>query len=597
MKLLVPQTSALREADARLARLAEFLGITWEPLFLDGCSGDSVDYVAKAFLDQCSCFVVNPDVIRDWTGGVVPADLVPRLASHFPCLLVHALRAGDPFHASLIKALSGDHLQCAQTIEDGPRLYEIASDSGDICGPFAGLSFGPANFANDRILISNGKIGAVRTPISIGGRPFMAVMKREQAKVFFLASADVLDVSLEIGDKPLSAYFSRFVPYAMALRSIFGEHSWRPSGHYASFIIDDPLLRPTYGYFAFEPLLNLMREFNFATTVAFIPHNYRRNSTRVLRMFHENRDRLAICFHGNDHTSAELASTDVLRLNTMMRIAEARMDAHADATGVRCPRVMVFPQEKFSVECMQVLKSRNFVAAVNAGPHPAGCRAALTIGEFAQPAILRYGNFPLFLRHYVGYLKREDIAFNLFFGRPVLIVEHHDIFRRVEALIDAVLMINKIAPDIQWVSLETAVINSALRRRTTDGVYHLRAYSGTVRVANDQTVPRPVLVEWKHSAQCPRVEQVLQNRRPSHSYEIDDSGIRLCGVLGPRNCQTFSVLYRNGYSSLGSLGLWWNTKAYLRRRLCELRDNRVSKNQFASVLARALQRSIWPKSL
>jgi hypothetical protein len=412
-----------------------------------------------------------------------------------------------------------------------------------------------------------------------------------------LASADILDIYDEIANTPLSEYFSRFVPHAMALRYIFGAQCWRPCGHYASFTIDDPLLRPNYGHLDFESLLNLMKEFNFATTVAFIPHNYRRSSKRTLRMFRENGDRLAICFHGNDHTAEELASSDISRLNTMIRIAESRMTTHCQATGLDCHKVMVFPQECFSVGAMKVLKSRNFCAAVSSMTHPAHHPVALTVGELAQPAVLRYGRFPLFLRKYAGQVKSQDVAFNLFFGRPVLVVEHHGVLRRPETLIETVLMINKIAPDIRWSSLETAVVNSILRRQARDGAYHIRAYSGTVRVANNHHSPQRISVEWDRSAQCPTVEEVLRNGTPCRSYEVDDFGIRLSVELAAGSSQAFSVVYRNEYSSSGGLGMGWSAKAFLRRRLSEVRDNYISKNQFALACAHMLRRRVLPKSL
>jgi len=149
-------------------------------------------------------------------------------------------------------------------------------------------------------------------------------------------------------------------------------------------IIDDPLLRPTYGFLNFERLLRLVEEFNLFVTIAFIPYNYRRNSRRIVRMFRENRERLAICFHGNDHTTEELASSDISRLNTMLDIAESRMSIHHKSSGVDCHRVMVFPQGNFSVEAMQVLNSRNFDGAVNTTPNPMHEAVRLTLGEWLE---------------------------------------------------------------------------------------------------------------------------------------------------------------------------------------------------------------------
>ena len=71
-------------------------------------------------------------------------------------------------------------------------------------------------------------------------------------------------------------------------------------------IIDDPLLRKDYGFLNFESVLGLMDEYNFHTSIAFIPHNWRRNASGITRMFRERPDRYSICFHGNDHTDCRV---------------------------------------------------------------------------------------------------------------------------------------------------------------------------------------------------------------------------------------------------------------------------------------------------
>ena len=207
------------------------------------------------------------------------------------------------------------------------------------------------------------------------------------------------------------------------------------------------------GFLNFDSLLRLANQHNFHTAIAFIPHNFRRNSTRITRMFQENAARLSICFHGNDHTAAEFASTDMALLDALVRVAEERMDLHRQTTGLPCDRVMVFPQGDFSVEAMKVLKFHNFYAAVNTVPHLAGQPVRLPIGELAQPAVLRYGGFPLFVRTTIRQTQSHEIAFNLFFGRPVLIGEHHDVFQRPELLGEIAARIKSVAPEIQWGNL------------------------------------------------------------------------------------------------------------------------------------------------
>jgi hypothetical protein len=596
-KLIVPHTGTLQGADARMIRLAEFLGITCEPFLLERQVSCPVEYIARQFPQQGFCLLLNPQVFKEWTGGVVSGGFVCGLLSRFPCLLVHGLTAEDPFGNSLIRELSGGLLHHARPVQNGGQRYDIASNSRNICGAFSGISFGPVNLSNDVTLPVMTRNAEVRTAISIGESPFLSVIKGAESEIVFLASADVIDLSDEVGDRPLSEYFSRLVPQAMALRYIFGEESWRPRGHYASFIIDDPLLRPTYGYLDYGTLLKLMGQYNFSTTIAFIPHNYRRSSKRTVEMFRESGGRLAICFHGNDHTAGELASTDTLRLNTMLRIAEARIEAHTKASGLRCPKVMVFPQDNFSVEAMKVLKSRDFCAAVCGTPHPQGQRANFTFEEVAQPAVLHHAKFPLFLRKYIGHVKKQDVAFNLFFGQPVLVAEHHRLFGDVKSLVEDVQMINSIEPELRWRDLETAVVNSVLGRRRADGICQVRAYSGTVQIANGGDDPERFLVEWSHSSDCPAIATVLQNGGANHTFTVDDSTVRLSVELDPHSRQALSIAHQNKYPSLEGLGLVWDTKAFIRRRLSEARDNYISKNQFAMAVGQTLKRRVFSKIL
>jgi hypothetical protein len=590
MKLVVPYTDELLGADARLIRLAEFLGIRCESLRLGKHVQQHVQYIERAIPDTDSCLVINPQVVREWVGGnVLPAELVSYLVSRFPYVLVHALTL-DPFVAGMIATLSSGKLRSVQPIEDAGHSYEISSNSKDFCGPFSGLSFGPVNTANDRVLGVCTDDLNVRKLICIGGRPLMAAVIQGKTEMLFVASEDTADVNTEVGRAPLSDYFSRLLPHAMALRHMFSEQCWHPCKPHASVVIDDPLLRRDYGYLNFDSLLSLMEDYNFHTTIAFIPHNYRRNSAPIIRMFRENAHRLAICFHGNDHTNAELASTDTVFLNTMLGIAEERMKRHEQITGLHCDKVMVFPQEHFSAEAMDVLKSRNFHAAVSSRPHPRGRPVSLRIADLAQPAVLRYGGFPLFLRMYVKDVQCQDIAFNLFFGRPVLIVEHHQTFKHPRPLLEAVQKVNSVAPGISWSNLESAVDNSILMRRSSDGTVQVRNYSSNMRITNDSRFVERFSIVSGQTGECSYFEQVLRDGTRLPDVEVDDSGIRFLAELAPGTSHTFSVVYRNDHASDGSLGFRWDAKAFLRRRLSEVRDNYLSKNEYVLTAAKTLRR-------
>lgn len=591
MKLVVPYIGKPKDLDARIVKLAEFQGISCASVALAPAI-DHVEFLKKSVPDECSCFAANPEVLKEWLGSEIPAEFVAFLLSRFTHLVVYGLR-GEAFDTQLISDLSKGRVKSVEAVDGEHSVYTVAEDSKDVCEAFAGLSFGPVNLGNDHVLSLSNDGHCVRSLISIAGRPMMASLKSNQCTIWLLAGADIVDIDAEAGDAPLLEYFSRFLPHAMALRAIFGEESWRPYEQHASVIIDDPLLRNNYGFLNFESLLGLMKEHNFHTTIAFIPYNYRRSATKIARLFRDNADRFSLCFHGNDHMDAEFASDDTVKLNTMLLIAEQRMNTHKRITGVSCDRVMVFPQGKFSVPAMTVLKSRNFLAAVNTVPKPRNSDARLTFAEIAQPAVLRYGNFPLFLRKNCLRTQNEDIAFNCFFGRPVLIVEHHDILRDPQTLADAATRINKVAPAIRWSNLATAVSESTLSRRTPDGIHHIRAYSGTLRVHNDSAVVKRCSVEWNWSDKQESLnDHVLEDGIPSTNYIVDGSGTQVMVDLPPDSSRAVSVTHRNPYGSLKSVGIPQNARAFLRRRLSEVRDNYLSKSPRILAAAKTLQQRL-----
>jgi len=592
VKLVVPYSGELNPADARLVRLTESLGGQCELLGVEKGDTLSPDFIEKHVADKNSCFVVNPAAIRECLQSEsFPLGLASYLTSQFSFVLIHNLSL-DPFAAGAISTFSQGSLHSLQPIEGAGLSYEISSGHKEVCGAFSGLTFGPVNQTTDRVFAANRDSAMVRTHVAIGGQPFFASIQRERAEVFFLAGANVADLSADVGAQPLAEYFSQLMPAAMFIRYAFRERCWHTNQHHATLVIDDPLLRKDYGFLNYERLLALMDECNFHTSIAFIPFNYRRNSPGIARMFRERPDRLSICFHGNDHTAAEFASKDSGLLNAMLTVAEERMDVHQKETGIQCDHVMVFPQGNFSRDAMAVLKAHNFSAAVNSGPYPRGENSGLSLLEFMEPAVLKYGGFPLFLRKYPREIASQDIAFNLFFGKPVLIVEHHEIFKDSRSLIQLVSRINALAPEIRWSNLQAAVENSYLRRWTADGTLEIRAYANAGKIENASKNILRCSVEWPVRGDIP-AEKVLLDGTPWHDTQTDDKGIRLSFDVSPGGSRELSVVYQNNFGlSDANRRVPWKAKAFFRRRLSELRDNHLSKSPGLLSVAKALQRTL-----
>jgi hypothetical protein len=499
-------------------------------------------------------------------------------------LLVWGLRA-SAFDGALVDALSGGRLQSIQAV-NGRSPYVCSEDARGFCGSFAGLTFGRSDSANDHVFAAESGDSGIEPLISIDGRPFMALVNGNRATMVFVAGEELADLGMTIGDTPLATYFSRFVPYAMALRYLAGDACWRPIQAHASVIIDDPLLQETYGFLNFKSLHRLAERYNFHAAIAFIPHNFRKSSPNIVRLFLENPARLSICYHGNDHTQAEFASTDREFLNLLLCVASRRMALHQKRTGLVCDPVMVFPQGNFSAEAMEVLRKHNFYAAVNTVPHPAHDPTTLTLGELAQPAVLRYGGFPLFLRSSVEKIRTEDIAFNVFFGRPVLIVEHHQDFAHEERLIALVEEINSTAPGIQWSNLATVTSQSMLRRRAPDGRQEIRAYAGTIAIPN-AAMDTGCSVEWSGSFDSAALTGVIAGGSPCN-FERTGNSIRVATALAAGQPMVLSLVHAASPSGR-TLDMKWKMKAFLRRRLSEFRDNYLYKNRRMLQAARAVQ--------
>jgi hypothetical protein len=189
-------------------------------------------------------------------------------------------------------------------------------------------------------------------------------------------------------------------------------------------------------------------------------------------------------------------------------------------------------------------------------------------------------------------MQDYDIAFDIFFGRPVLIVEHHDIFQSPEVLAGAVSRINAIDPHVRWTNLSNVVANSSIKRRAPDGQFEVRAYSRTVRVSNESKSVERYSIGWECGDTFPIFEKVLRDGTPVPWLEDENAMIKVSVELSPGESHTFSVAYRKDSTTIKNLGLRWNTKAFVRRRLSELRDNYLSKNSRVLAAAKSLQRGV-----
>lgn len=234
----------------------------------------------------------------------------------------------------------------------------------------------------------------------------------------------------------------------------------------ACLIIDDPLIRPRYGCLDYKKLLEEMKAHDFFTEIAFIPWNYKRSHTKTIQLFAENADRYAICIHGCDHTGNEFGQGSYQQLSELASTALWRMEQHKRLTGLPYDPVIVFPQGRFSSVAMKALKDHGYVAAFNSGIIATDTDKPPAI-EFQRPATTIYHDFPLFLRRYPQ--AKPSFLKDLEWGRPIIIVEHHKVFRDgYKAITDLVDWINGLGK-IRWTSLSNIAAHYLGNQTTTNG--------------------------------------------------------------------------------------------------------------------------------
>ena len=160
-------------------------------------------------------------------------------------------------------------------------------------------------------------------------------------------------------------------------------------------------------------------------------------------------------------------------------------------------------------------------------------------------------------------------------------------------LLGAINRINRIAPNVHWSNLGTVLNRSVLTKVSSEGVKQIRAYSRTLEVSNDSGSVRRYSIEWCRAAEGEdAVTQVLQNGRSISNFTVDARGVQLTVDLPAGSSHVFSLVRPIQGKTTVSLGFRHNTKAFVRRRLSEMRDNYLSKDPRVLAAAKSFQRHL-----
>jgi hypothetical protein len=465
----------------------------------------------------------------------------------------------------------------------------VSSSQPEITREFSGLSFGSVRNDTDSGFVCTANLSSAVPLVTINDMPFWIVVEKNFCKTFLLACSAIADIQEQVNSIDVGTYFSRLLPAAMFLRTAFKDLCWHSKNHFANFIIDDPPLKRSYGYLNYRNLLAQMDRCEFASTIAFIPWNYRRTDNRVAQLFRERTDRLSLCVHGCDHTTAEFSSADLAVLNSKVQLASARMHSLERGNGLSYSKTMVFPQGQFSPGALTALKANNYVAAVNSSPSPAhsGIYGFLTVADFLMPAVTRFGGFPVFVRRYPAGL--EQFAFDLFFGKPLLAVEHHAYFKDGGAsLTEFITRINSFK-ELQWTGLDDIMKKSYLEREISNEITACRLYTNHHIIENHAERDRTSIVTKFETGDVP-IQRVLVNG-VSTAFLVIDNVLEFATRIPALSSTVVQIVYRNSlpHAQL-ERGFATRSHVWAHRMLSEFRDNVLCRSDLLLAGAQALRR-------
>jgi hypothetical protein len=564
--------------DANLGKLLNFFGIFWRGLNLDEFFVEIREEEGSRSKSRLLCSDVtlfkvidrlehNPDYFRLWS---------TRVHSVF-------VYAGDnrAILQNLARRLTRDDGAVIRAIDAGAQDFRVSEHWADFCAVMTGVRVAATavNLRSTPILVSSKHDG--RNIISADDGAVFFTLDYENVAVFLSTCPGVIDIASELTSQNFDVreHFLSAVPVVLYIKWAFAKTCWDSPEATACMIIDDPLLKPSYGCVNFEELLSLMERHHFATNIAFIPWNWRRSNPNVARLFTQKPERYSISIHGSDHVAAEFGSRDRDYLYRKTKRAIRRMSNHEARTGISHDRVMVFPQGVFSEAAMDALKRSNLAAAVNTDvvsvdPH----RPAIKISDVWDIAVMRYRDFPIFTRRYPAQ-EISNFAFDILLGKPCIIGVHHDFCcERYKYLLEFVNGLNALTPPLSWRSLGEVVRRSYRQRELSPHVLEIEMYGTELRLENHSPQQQRYLIRRRESEPS-HIKDIRAGSRPL-SWTFSAGYVHFELELEPDQETIIRFEFRELVGNRdGKEYLSYRVKTRLRRYLSEVRDNYIVKNK------------------
>ena len=572
-------------SELNLIKIVKFFGGTINLTKLTGGMAGHPEHLER-LVPACERLITSARTLAK-LGGESQHDTrwQPLLTALAPNVLVYGFEP-TPSHGQVLRTLTSEAIAGVEAIESAGRKINVAADFRAACRQFSGVSFDAVG-PDKQLTFVAGKGQGVWSPIiSLDQTPFFVRMDVRVCRLLLLACQQMPDLDSPVpAARSILQFFPALVPVVMFLHASSKDEFWHNDKPGACFILDDPLLKRRYGFLNYQKLLELMDRKRFSTSIAFIPWNYRKSHPRVAKLLANRPRAYSLCIHGCDHTRAEFGATQQVVLQEKAQQALERMQLHRELSGVDFDDVMVFPQGIFSTVALQALKSCGYLAAVNSTPYPVEVSQDLTLRDLLQVAVTRFSNFPLFTRRYPQ--KLAELAFDLFLGKPALVVEHHGFFRNgYEALAATVERLYGMDPQLQWDNLGAICSRACLKKVASDGEIQILFFTNRFSLRNE-TDQRQNYCLLRHTIPDEGEASITVSGRQVDTFQ-DADGLKFQLSLNPGQAAEVCIALgrsepRNPSRRLDRV---YQAKVFLRRNLSEFRDNYLDMNPLLSKAVR-----------
>lgn len=572
--------------EERIAKFAAWMGVPVELSVLDANVELSQQFPDTQPADSCLAISAETLTILHKTSPSA-LHLHRYLRERFFGLIV--FRCIDPLQSAALACLTENgigRIALLEAAENRATEFYFPPRGRQFSRQFAGLSFSAGSETSQAVFDLNEAGFATEAILLADGKPVLIFLNTSSCQIFLVAGSEVPEVEEQISPQnPIEDKYPQLLPFLIILRSCFPEECWHGIQCTARLIIDDPLLADRYGLLRYDSLLNSMDRARYGTSIAFIPWNEHRTSRRWVQNLLRKQANLSICVHGCDHSNREFENLDSRILMHKAGLALERMDSHEERTQMPFERVMVFPQGRFSKSAISALRQNNYIAAVNTSCFPIDSSPGdLKMGDLLRPAITGFDGFPIFQRRYP---KRViDFAFDMFLGKPAILVEHHEYFgdgcRRIEEFIAA---LHKIEPELRWPPLSLQLSQACMVRNRAYDLREVHFFTKKFQLKNELATKCHFSLK-KHEPNRSTVESVLVDGE-TVPFEFKDNFIQFevesaAGQTREIEIRDFCELR----SPFREPGISYSARVFFRRELSEFRDNTLSRHPAMLKLAK-----------